>query len=226
VNTAKIFQRYVKWLKDNVPAAHANLAGPATDGDIAELEATIGQRLPQDLVAVLRIHNGQIVTILSNRVVEGTPCIPTLSFLSTRDIAGVWREWAELRGGMDASKLGELQSSCSVFPSAKGKVKPLYTSPGWIPLWADAGRPDYIGLDFDPDTRGSRGQVINFGRNEDRHFLCAPDYGQLMAILLEEVEGGDWQQTAMPFGKDRTIPWFGDPDVSFFETLYHHAEGK
>ncbi|MGX1805299.1 hypothetical protein ACWIGI_06260 [Nocardia sp. NPDC055321] len=123
-------------------------------------------------------------------------------------------------------------------PGAAGRVRPLYTSPGWIPLWSDPVRSDYIGLDLDPDAAGVRGQIINFGRDEERHFVCANNFTELLEILLDEVRSGRWPATTLIYdeeeGEERTLvgdvadgsgrAWFGALEDHFFNALYKRAE--
>jgi cell wall assembly regulator SMI1 len=217
MQTAELWTRYVTFLREHVPAAHGNLAPGASEERIEVLERTIGCRLPEPVKVVWRMNDGQRVTMLSNQIVEATPCIPTLSFLSTAMVAQVWLEWDQLRRLMRQKELEALHGATrSLVP---GVIKPLYSSPLWIPLWADPVRPDYLGIDFDPDEAGRLGQIINFGRNEDDHFQAATDFDDLLVCLVAEVESGRWRASAMGFG-DRVIPWFGDPRAHFFNALH------
>lgn len=193
VDALVLFGQYVEWLRLHVPHAYANLAPGATDGELAELERGIGRQLPDDVRAVLRLHNGQRLTMTATTWDWATPCIPTASFLSTSAILEIWREWEEVRHSPDVT-LEELQEIGGVLPSAAGVVKPLYTTPDWIPLWADTTSADYIGLDFDPDAGGVPGQIINFGRDENYHFLIARNFTELLRILVEDVvDLGRWE---------------------------------
>lgn len=210
---------YVDWLRANAPAAYENLAPGATAEELDDLEAVVGRSLPAQVRAVLAVNNGQ----RRARLVTGgwededaVECLPSLTFLSTTQIADCWRMWEELRNEETPEMLQELQDMGSTFPSATGRVRPLYTSPGWIPLWADPGRSDYLGIDLDPDVDGTEGQIINFGRDEERHFLCAPNLAGLLEILLSEVRSGTWT------GLLNRDPSSGRRHL--FETLYHHAE--
>ncbi|TLF78208.1 SMI1/KNR4 family protein [Nocardia cyriacigeorgica] len=216
------FEAYTSWLRDNVPLAYENLAPPATPAQLDELEALIGKELPADVRGVLSIHNGQRKTMTASRSAYANPCLPTLSFLSTESIAECWQEWAEVRS---ASDIEDLQEMGGVLPGAEGRVKPLYTSPGWIPLWSDPREPDYIGLDLDPDEYGIAGQIINFGRNEDQHFLAASSFGELLLILHDEVRTGAWRATQISDGA-QMLPWFGDPEEHFFNALYERFEQR
>ncbi|WP_433566999.1 SMI1/KNR4 family protein [Nocardia sp. CA-151230] len=195
--------------------------------ELDALESHIGRELPVEAKAILAVHNGQKSTDTASRIEYATPCLHTLSFLSTTLIQELWDFWNDL---LDAPDADELQDMGDVFPAAAGKVKPLYFSPGWIPLWSDPVRNDGIGLDLDPDRNGTYGQIINFGRDEKRHFLCAPDYTTLLHILLEEVLTGAWPATEIasqsPDGTWTDLPWFGDPDDHFFNALYSRFEAR
>lgn len=217
MNTREAWLEYVEWLRAEVPLAHANLAPPATDEDIVKVEQVTGVTLPAEVADVWRCNDGQRVTMIATSRDPAVPCIPTLSFLSTSKVIEVWREWATLRAGETAESLASLDSAASsVYPET---VRPVYTHPAWLPLWSDPSRADYIGIDLDPGPRGTRGQVINFGRDEEQHAVLAASFGALLQILLEEVRAGSWTASRMPYGKDATIDWFGDPDAHFFNAL-------
>ncbi|MFD4442190.1 SMI1/KNR4 family protein [Nocardia sp. NPDC058519] len=234
----ELFEDYVSWLRVNVPRAYENLAPPAARDDIDRLECVLGQRLPDDVKAVLMRHNGQRLTDTATHDEDGAvPCIPTLSFLSTVLIEACWSEWVDLR---EMDDIEDLQDDCEAMPGAEGRVRPLYTSPGWIPLWSDPARSDYIGLDFDPDSDGIRGQIINFGRNEDRHFVCADNFTELLQILLDEVRSGQWPASTLVFDEEKGSeiavfgdvedgvghPFFGDVDEHFFNALCSRAMAR
>ncbi|MEW2353157.1 hypothetical protein [Spirillospora sp. NPDC029432] len=107
--------------------------------------------------AVLRMHNGQRETMLAGRAGTAVPCLPTLMFLSTDLILQEWRMWQKVGDVVDGT----------VLPGAEGIIKPLYGSPGWIPLWSDPVSADYVGLDLGPGPKGTSGQIIDFGRDEE-----------------------------------------------------------
>jgi cell wall assembly regulator SMI1 len=220
---ADLWNRYVAWLAAHVPAAHANLAPGASDERIGALEQALQASLPEPVKVVWRINDGQRATMLTNHIVKATPCVPTLSFLSTEMVGRVWSEWEALRRDVPPDQLAELHSGTRSV--VKGVVKPLYTSASWIPLWADPARADYVGLDLDPDTGGAMGQIINFGRNEDDHHQFATDFEDLLVFLVDEVEAGGWQASEMGYG-DETIPWFGQPKQHFFNSLHERWQER
>lgn len=144
-------------------------------------------------------------------------CIPTLSFLSTELALEIWRTWDKLR--REDPHLDELQScGTSMEP---GVVQPLYTHAGWIPRWADPSRAYYVGVDLAPGERGTPGQIINFGRDEEAHFSPARDLEGLLDILVTEVQSGRWRASEIE-STQGPLPWFGDPKEHFFNALYRH----
>ncbi|MFD3704685.1 SMI1/KNR4 family protein [Nocardia sp. NPDC058658] len=237
VHAIELFEDYVNWLRINVPRAYENLAPPATRDNIDKLEQALGQRIPDDVKAVLMMHNGQRLTDVATHDEDGAvPCIPTLSFLSTGLIEECWSSWADM---CEDDDIEDLHDGCEAMPGAEGRVRPLYASPGWIPLWSDPVRSDYIGLDLDPDSAGIRGQIINFGRNEGRHFVCADNFTELLQILLDEVRSGRWPSSTVvcdEAGNERSVfgevehgvgrPFFGDLEDHFFNPLYNHAMAR
>lgn len=238
MHAIELFKNYVNWLRVNVPRAYENLAPPADRSDIDKLEQALGQRIPDDVAAVLMMHNGQLLSETTDgEDDDAVPCIPTLTFLSTDLIELCWSQWVLIR---ETSGIEALQACGQTMPGAEGRVRPLYTSPGWIPLWADPARSDYIGLDLDPDSAGIRGQIINFGRDEERHYVCADNFAELLQILLDEVQSGRWPASTLVYDEEeeeeRTVlgdvedglgrPWFGDLDDHFFNTLYHRAKNR
>ncbi|MFI6173518.1 SMI1/KNR4 family protein [Nocardia sp. NPDC051052] len=225
----EIFDNYVSWLSANVPLAYENLAPPAAPAELDALDEAVGATIPAEVKAVLAVHNGQKAALTASGSEHGVPCIPTLNFLSTTEIQKRWNFWAEIRNGPD---IEALQAGGDVFHGAERLIKPLYTSPGWIPLWADPVREDYIGIDLDPAPAGTVGQIINFGRNEEKHFLCATSFTELIRILLDEVQSGAWQASQIgddeeadgSYENTEILPWFGDPDEQLFNALYSRFE--
>ena len=61
----ELWKRYLGWLERHVPLAHANLAGPASDPQIAEVERATGQALPEAVKEVWRLNDGQKETMIA-----------------------------------------------------------------------------------------------------------------------------------------------------------------
>ncbi len=213
-----LFELYVSWLRNNAPMAYDNLSPPATATELDILEEALGQALPDDVKDVLKRHNGQL-SVITPAGDHGVPCIPTLNFLSTKHIQEAWSHWSTYWDYPE--DLERVNKFGGVFPGAEGIIKPLFTSPGWIPLWADPIDRQYVGLDLDPGPHGKRGQIINFGIDDEIHFICASSFTELLEILLEEVYSGIWQPSESWSG-----PWFGSPDEQFTNALFKRFQTK
>lgn len=64
------------------------------------------------------------------------------------------------------------------------------TNPKWIPIFHD-GNGNFLGLDFDPGPRGTRGQVINFGRDMDDKCVLASDLDRFLERCVAIVENDE-----------------------------------
>ena len=54
---------------------------------------------------------------------------------------------------------------------------------GWLPLIKDHGG-NFIGIDLDPDERGTKGQVIVYGRDEKLMFVLANSWEEFLDLVL------------------------------------------
>jgi cell wall assembly regulator SMI1 len=175
---AVVWRRYAAWLREFVPAAYANLAPGATDAELAAVARVVGHELPDDARALLRLANGQRTTTLSSTR-GGPSAFPHTNLLSTGCVAAEWSRWAETADDYGFQGLGR-----SVAPEA---VRPLYASRHWVPLLGAEARADYLGADFDPGPAGVPGQIVNFGRDEEIHYVAAASLTELLSRLTEDV---------------------------------------
>lgn len=175
-----VWREYLQELAFKAPAALANLAGPAAPEAIAALEALVGQPLPAELRELLLLNNGQV---------KALECcaLPGLVFLSCAQITKEWTMWAKLRASEGPDNLESLDDHCRALMPG---VLDVYTHPRWIPLFKDGDRSDYLGLDLAPTEQGTSGQVINFGRDEERHFIPFKTLTECVAYWLDEVRSG------------------------------------
>jgi len=91
------------------------------------------------------------------------------------------KSWKEIiDDGLDG-----LSDSCS--SKELDKVKCEYANTKWLPLIGDWSG-NFIGLDFDPDSKGSKGQVINFGRDEEEKYVFADSLEEFLLLLEKLLE--------------------------------------
>jgi cell wall assembly regulator SMI1 len=73
-------------------------------------------------------------------------------------------------------------------------IKKKYFHYKWLPVFSDEGG-NYIGIDLDPDINGKKGQIINFGRDEDKMVVLADnleDFFDLMLNQCKQDKGGEF----------------------------------
>lgn len=150
---------------------------------LRDAEAELGVELPAALKELLSVHDGEVDEL-------GTGLIFGLPLLSTGHVLGQWQVWKSL---VDDGMNEALADSMSSRP--EGVIKPMYLNPRWIPLTHDGGG-NHIGLDYDPDVRGTVGQVIIFGRDEDEKKLLAPSFEAFLARFVHELRTIHWAVTA------------------------------
>jgi cell wall assembly regulator SMI1 len=75
----------------------------------------------------------------------------------------------------------------------EGKIKKMYFNHKWIPMFSDHSG-NFIGIDLEPDYDGIKGQVINFGRDEEKMFVYANDLEQFFETVLKLIKTKDFKK--------------------------------
>ena len=174
-------ERLEKWLEINLQEVHADLAPGCTEAAIAEFECEVGRSFPASLKDLYRAHDGQAGT-------ANTGPFYGLSFLSMAQAKGHWIDWKKIADETSP----EVMEGASMFSksASAGTVKEIYANAYWIPFAYDHGG-NYLGVDLDPGPRGTIGQVINFGRDEDEKFVVASSVAAFLAWLVDQLESGN-----------------------------------
>ncbi|CBJ39814.1 hypothethical protein (plasmid) [Ralstonia solanacearum CMR15] len=148
----------------------------AAQSRIAELEQHLGVQLPAGLKAFLSIHDGQ----------DGAGLVGGELLLSVDQIRQEWDGWRSLDENA-------MNADCADFMAShpEGFIKPMYTNRSWIPLTKDWGG-NHVGIDFDPDTKGTAGQVIRFGRDEDTKRVVAENFDAFVSRLASALAVARW----------------------------------
>ncbi len=159
------------WLAQHWPEGLASLNPPASDEQIARLEAALGVRLPADYVACLKVHDGQ----------HGyAGLIDGAEFLSCDAILDQWTVWKELLDG------GDFEDTRSSPPPG---VRDDWWNPRWIPFTHDGGG-NHLCLDLDPAPAGIEGQVIEMWHDADERPLRATGFGAFFEAYVADVVAG------------------------------------
>ena len=83
-----------------------------------------------------------------------------------------------------------------------------YANADWVSLTKSAGSSDYLGVDLAPGPAGTIGQVIYFGRDEERKCVLAVGWAGFLADLATFLESG----AVTDFDPDSSEPseWYSD----------------
>lgn len=73
----------------------------------------------------------------------------------------------------------DFDNTLSLTSTPKGAIKKKYFHTKWIPLLSDFGG-NYIGIDLDPDTEGTKGQIIIFGRDEEDMMVLSNSWEEFL----------------------------------------------
>lgn len=174
-------ERLEKWLQANLPEVYDDLAPGCSEADLAAFEEDIGTPLPEGFKTLYRLHDGQ-------RGAIHTGPFFGLDFLSLAQARQHWQSWKEVVAECSPEDMkGASMFSKSAKPDA---VQAIYANTLWIPFAYDHGG-NHLGVDLDPGARGTLGQVINFGRDEDEKFVVATSIEAFLAWLVEQFESGN-----------------------------------
>ena len=81
----------------------------------------------------------------------------------------------------------DFDNEISFTSTPKNAIQKKYFHYKWLPIFSDYGG-NYIGIDLAPDTKGTKGQVINFGRDEEDMFVLADNLDSLFDKILVELK--------------------------------------
>jgi cell wall assembly regulator SMI1 len=175
----RLWRAYLDWLAEHAPAVAALLNPPAEESAIAELERLIGYELPEAVKVGWRLHDGQDCESNFGAALG-------FWWQPVAQVAKQWDDWRWIRENEEEVFFKDMDKPQRSSPA--GAIQCRYTVPGWIPLLRWPWDGDYVGLDFEPGPAGVRGQVINFGRDQERKFVVADDFTTLLAWMVQEAQ--------------------------------------
>lgn len=178
------------------------LNGSATLEEISQAEEEIGIGFPEDLKGLYQLHNGNADETAG--LFFGMAFLPLEAMLS---------EWRFSAGIVDEDLNDEIPS----YSVPAGAIKELYFNKKWIPLAHDSGG-NYLGLDFDPGEKGTVGQVINYGRDEEVKYVVARSIKDFLAFILKTLEDGFYT-----IDEEESWSYSKLEDTHFFDALKNLA---
>ncbi|WP_342511992.1 SMI1/KNR4 family protein [Sporosarcina sp. FSL K6-1522] len=157
---------------------------PATEVAIQQAEKQMGIVFPDDLRALYLTHNGEME--------EGPGLFFGLPFLSLEDMLLEWESWKDL---VEDEELQTIDAY-SVPPAW---IKESYANRYWLPISKDYSG-NHLAIDLDPVKQGKRGQVINFGRDEEIKYVIAHHITDFLAFITATLQEG-------PYTIEETDEW-------------------
>lgn len=170
-----LVQEIIELLRTDLPGLAESLNTPATEEELRQTEEELGLSLPSELRELYLIHNGEKA--------GGPGLFLGLPFLSLGEMLSERKVWTELEEGY------ALEGEHYSVPS--GWIRERYINRYWLPISKDWGG-NNIGVDLDPDKNGIRGQVINFGRDEEVKYVIARQVVHFLQFIRDTAKEGNY----------------------------------
>jgi cell wall assembly regulator SMI1 len=171
------------WLNTHLPEVAESLNHGASELELNQFASTLNVELPSDFLALYKWRNGQ-----SEKVNTG-PWFG-LNFLPLAFAQSQCEMWRSILQDSSAESL--IQPAKNMKSTPNRYVLKQYANPNWIPFAYDWGG-NYLGIDLSPDEQGTRGQVINFGRDEERKIAVAPSITAFVDWMVAELQSGNFR---------------------------------
>jgi cell wall assembly regulator SMI1 len=178
------FVGYRSWLRGFVPGLDGGLRGPAEDREFARYAEVVGAPLPGELREWWGIHDGEGGSETAGGAIGG------LVMLGVESSLREWGIWSALRAETSDATMRELRAFSESVPAAAVRLE--YSAAGWLPVLKESMEANYLGVDLAPGPRGAVGQVVNFGRDEDRKVVIARSLTDLLSFIAAEVGRGEF----------------------------------
>ncbi|PNW29154.1 SMI1/KNR4 family protein [Formosa algae] len=142
------------------------------DALYATFEAEAGFPFPQLIKDYLSLHNG----------------IDRCAIMGAEDIYNEWKEWKNVYDEWTQEEL------FNTYSTNTGKALLMYTTPYWIPFF-DLQNGNFLAFDFAPNTKGTAGQIIRFGADQEIGYIEAEDLNTFLRSLIDnttDIEDHEW----------------------------------
>ena len=174
---------FENWLAENSSEVLNELNDGCNLEQFLEVEDEIGLKLPQSFKDFYLIHNGQKDEDYFG-LFYGVSLLPLNKILEEMRVwNGIINEYGE-EGMKENFDYGQVSFN-------PDKLKAQYANKKWIPFAIICDN-CYLGLDFDPETNGIVGQVINFGREEEQKAVLANSFEEFIDWYIQEIERGNY----------------------------------
>ncbi|MEV0284002.1 MULTISPECIES: SMI1/KNR4 family protein [unclassified Kribbella] len=154
------------------------------EAQVDQYEEAVGAELPAELRQLWGIHDGEAGPEPSGGTIGG------LVFLGVAESLREWADWSSLRDETSDEDMQALRMFSASVPAEAVQLE--YTAAGWLPILKESMEGSYLGLDLAPGPGGQPGQVINFGRDEDRKAVISRSMSDLLSFIASEARQGEF----------------------------------
>lgn len=173
----EIWTQIDDWLIANAPQIFEDLQSGASETEISELEESLAIKLPEDVKASYRIHNGQS---------DGTyGFLDGREFLSVERIKQEWTVWKDL---LDSGTFQD-QDGHDIGSEPELGIRNVWWSAKWIPITYDGGG-NHDCLDLEPSEGGNVGQIITMWHDDSDRKLVASSFREWLQEYAEGLKEG------------------------------------
>ncbi|WP_175844770.1 SMI1/KNR4 family protein [Burkholderia arboris] len=144
------------------------LNGPADELAIAELQTALGATLPDDLIASLRLHDGQVD--------PDAVFAESDALLSAQEIVAQWSIWQKLVSSGDFDGMSSEPDT---------GIRDDWYNLKWLPFTHD-GSGNHLCIDLDPAAGGVAGQVIRVWHDDELRERVASSYAEWLSGVAAE----------------------------------------
>ncbi|QKX05728.1 hypothetical protein HN014_12680 [Aquimarina sp. TRL1] len=166
------WKAYKQLIKERFPKLADQLHPGVSKQQLTDFEHKFDITLPPAFKKFYQLHNGEK---------EGTGYIRRLSLLSLEQID---KELSTTRKMWETNETFNLSWYDPIVP--EGAIKKMYYNPKWIPFISDQTG-NFIAIDLDPGPRGIIGQIINYGADEDYHYVLGNDINLFFKLVNKHM---------------------------------------
>lgn len=185
-STTQLWSELKSWYAEHLPEALESLNSGASEEAIAtfdeELQREIGQGMPVSLREIYMQNDGQ------DRFTTTCGMFFGLEFSSLSQMLSDWQVWRNIAQEQDMD--ADFREFSTIYPL--DAIQDVYTSPFWLPFVRD-GSGNHLGLDLQPGSAGNKGQIINFGRDEERRCVVSVSLEAFLEWLLTQYRTGNYR---------------------------------
>lgn len=93
----------------------------------------------------------------------------------------------------------------------KNTIENVYVKAGWLPF--ATSNTAHLAIDFSPDVDGISGQIINFGRDDYKHYQIATNFTGFLEFVLSQYQQNNFHAKLDIEGEDYLSLYDGLADI-------------